>query len=778
MSAPTLPRMSYEPWRAIAFYLVLAFAFGALIFRLFGYQIVEFATWKAQAEENRTRTLSVQPSRGIIYDRRGFILARNVASYNIVITPAALPDDAADIQEIYRQLSELTGIPVNSGTVDDAKNISECVAGPGINQWVQLGDSLAPYSPVRIDCSVTEEMARMVREKAVDWPGVSIEIEPIREYPTGSLTANVIGFLGPIPAVFEEAYRAAGFLPNRDKAGYSGVEAYFDRELVGTPGRRVTEVDVAGQVLRNLEPPIPAIAGNNLVLTIDTRLQKAAEATLVGEITEWNDFYGSIRISSGALIALNPKTGEVLAMASYPTYENNRMARFIPAYYYQQLSQDPRKPLLNHAISSEYPPGSVFKLSAALGALNEKIITPSTIIDTPGRLLVTEEFAPNSPTGFSIERPFVDHNFEANPAGFGQLDFVRCIAYSSNVCFYKLGGGWQTEIREGLAIDRLGEYARALGYDEPSGIELLGETDGLIPTRQWKRINQGENWSTGDTYIATVGQGYVLATPLQVLMSASTIANDGKLMQPTIVRELTDSNGKVLTVWRDGDGNFYHPCNVANADGEPGSGWCDSNYNFTNQTVYRLCDGENAAGETVRGWCGEDDQKNPLFNPGAWQISPNLGHLKWDLTADKRIEEYQCEGGFCTLDENGNIKSVESSVIQKVQEGMRLAVTDPIGTLNEVFGDMPIAVAGKTGTAEYCDDVARANDRCDFGLWPTHSWTVAYAPYDDPEIAIVAFAYNGGEGASVAAPMVRYLMDAYFCLKSVDLNPSPSNGCE
>lgn len=768
--------MAYEPWRALAFYLVLAVAFGALVLRLFGYQILEFSLWNEQAEENRTRTISVQPSRGIIYDRRGFILARNVGSYNIVITPAGLPDDQADIQEIYRQLSDLTGIPVNSGTVEDAKNISECVEGPGINQWVQLGDSLAPYSPVRIDCNVTEEMALMVREKSVDWPGVDVEIQPIRDYPTGVLTSSVIGFLGPIPAAFEQAYRNAGFLPNRDKTGYSGVEAYFDRELMGTPGRRVVEVDVAGQILRNLEPPIAPVAGNNLVLTIDTRLQKAAETALAGEIDSWNRYYGEVRISSGAIIAMNPKTGEVLAMSSYPTYENNRMARFIPAYYYQQLAQDPRKPLLNHAISSEYPPGSVFKLVTAVGALNERIVTPSTVVETPGQLIVTEEFAPNSPTGFSIERRFVDHIYDVNPAGFGRLDFLHCIALSSNVCFYKLGGGWRNEIPEGLAVDRLVEYARAVGYDEPSGIELLGEADGLIPTRQWKRINQGENWSTGDTYIATVGQGYVLSTPLQVLMAAATIANDGVLMQPTIVREVTDINGKLLPLWRDKEGNFYHPCTTTDDAGQPASGWCDSNYNFTNQTIYRFCDGAYADGTTGPGWCGKDDQGNNVFQEGAWQISPNQGHVKWDLTAEQKIRGFLCEGGFC--DETEEMKLIPSNVFQSVQEGMRLAVTDERGTLNEVFGDMPVAVAGKTGTAEYCDDVARANDRCDFGLWPTHSWTVAYAPYDDPEIAIVAFAYNGGEGASVAGPMVRILMDAYFCLKSVDLNPSPSNGCE
>jgi penicillin-binding protein 2 len=779
MSASNLPRMHYEPWRAVLFYVGLAVGFSWLIFRLFGLQVLEFNTWKARADENRTRTLSVPPLRGIIYDRHGYILARNVASYNIVVTPAGLPDDPADIQEIYRQLSVLTGIPVNNGTVEDAKKVSICVPGPGITQWVALGDSLAPYSPVRIDCNVSEDMARTVREKSVDWPGIGIEIEPVRDYPTGSLTSDLVGFLGPIPATLEQIYRDRGFLPNRDKVGYSGVEAYFDHELAGVPGKRVAEVDVAGQVLRNLEPPIISTAGDNLTLTIDTRLQKAAETALIGDINNWNRQYlGKLYISSGAVIAMNPKTGEVLAMVSYPSFENNRMARIIPAYYYNQLFQDPRKPLLNHAVSDEYPPGSVFKLSTALGVLNEGIVTPTTVVQTPGELTLTETFSPND-KGF--QRRFVDwiNHDRTNPEGFGQLDFLHCIAYSSDVCFYKLGGGFKDEIREGLDIERMREYAHAIGYDEKSGIELLGEAKGLIPTPKWKRINQGENWSTGDTYIATIGQGYVLSTPLQVLMSAATIANDGKLMQPTLVRELKDGSGKVITLWRDTDGDFYHPCNVKDAAGKDVSGWCDSDYNITDNIVYSICNQQDTAtGDQVSGWCGVDDQQKPVFKPGAWQVSPfQGGHMKWDLTVDKMIEDFQCEASYCT--DMDTKKTVKLSALQKVQEGMRLAVTsNPIGTLNKQFGNMPIAVAGKTGTAEYCDDVARANHRCDFGLWPAHAWTVAYAPYDDPEIVIVAFAYNGNEGSTVAAPIVRKVMDAYFCLKSLDLNPNTLTGCE
>jgi penicillin-binding protein 2 len=760
--------MKIEPWRVFTFYAVLLLGFSVLMAQLFNLQVLQYQTRLAQADENRTRAISVPPTRGIIYDRNGYILARNVASYNIIITPANLPNDSADIQQVYRELSALTGVPVNSGTLEDAKLVSACVPGPGIAQLVELQDSLAPYSPAKIQCNISEETARIVREKAMDWPGVSVEIEPIREYPTGYLTSDVIGFLGPIPARDEALYVKQGFLPNRDKVGYSGVEAYFQDILQGKPGSRVVERDVAGQELRNLEPPIPPESGNNLITTIDTRLQKAADSALMGEIKYWNSYFGRIRITTGAVIAMNPKTGEILAMVSYPTYENNRMARFIPSYYYNQLVQDPAKPLLNHAVSDQFPPGSVFKLSTATGALNEGVVSLDQIIEAPGQLVLTESFSPNDP---GRERPFVDWN----EAGFGTIDFLHCIAYSSNVCFYKLGGGYKNEIKQGLGIERLREYARALGYDQKSNIELLGEAKGLIPSPQWKRINRGENWSTGDTYIASVGQGYVLSTPLQVLMSAATIADDGKHVQPTLVREITDSTGKPLTIWRDKDGNLYHQCSAKNKDGKLVSGWCDTGFEISNQILFNICQGINDLEESVSGWCGTDDKGEALFREGAWQLSPFVGHNQWDITTDPIINDFQCDGAYCTP--TGLKKTVRTDVVKKIQEGMRLAVTsDPTGTLNAVFSGrteeftkpFEIPVAGKTGTAEYCDNVAQAQNRCQFGSWPTHSWTVAYGPYDDPEIVVVAFCYNGGEGASVAAPIVRRVLEAYFELKGID----------
>ncbi|RJP55187.1 MAG: hypothetical protein C4557_01870 [Anaerolineaceae bacterium] len=710
----------FEAWRLSVIYIAVALALITLLFRLVNLQVFEGSDWTAQAVDNYTNEVSVPAARGIIYDRNGYILARNMASYNIIVTPANLPVDESDIQRIYRELSRLIDVPVGGPVTDEsleeAKLFGPCVEGPGIAQMVALQDTLAPYSPVKVKCNVSEEIARIVEEKSVDWAGVSVEVEPIRDYPTGSLTAHVVGFLGPIPASQEEELRAQGFVPNRDKIGYSGVEASLQEILAGRNGLRVVQVDVAGQELRNLEPPISPVPGYNVYLTIDTRLQAAAEATLLEEINFWNTYFGTVRISSGVIIAMNPKTGEILAMVSYPNYENNRFARFIPAYYYEQLSQDSRKPLLNNAISAEYPPGSVFKLSTATGAFNEGVVDLGDIVNAPGQLLLCERFNPNDICTERNTRPFVDHIFEQRPEGFGPISFLQCIAFSSNVCFYKLGGGYEDEIPQGLGIERLRQYARALGYDETSGIQLLGEQDGLIPDPQWKRINTGENWSTGDTYIASVGQGYVLSTPLQVLMSGSVIANNGKLMQPTIVRNVTDGDGNVVPIW-------FNP---------------------------------------------EEFTATEFETPGSYQISPFTPNLKWDVTVTPLIQGYSCDGPYCTLTDD--LKIIEPETIQAVREGTRLAVTaNQFGTLNDIFGQFPIAVAGKTGTAEYCDDVARAANRCQFGAWPTHSWTVAYAPYEDPEIIVVAFAYNGGEGASVAGPMVERVIRSYFEIKAVDI---------
>ncbi|RPI31088.1 MAG: hypothetical protein EHM70_12350, partial [Chloroflexota bacterium] len=336
--------------RIISFIVVLIVVFIIYVIRLISLQIVEGADWAAQADDNRTQYINLPAPRGIIYDRNGFVLARNIASYNIVITPVELPDDLGEQQEVFRKLSPLIDLPVSRGELSDATPYVECISEQGIIQIVEYGQTNHPYSPVKVKCDVDPQMAMVVQERAIDMPGVGVEVVPIRDYPTGSLTSAVVGYLGPISERNEAFYTDLGFQANRDKVGYAGVEVAFQDLLGGKNGRRVVERDIGGQVIRDLEAPQLAQPGLNLRLTIDTRLQSAAEAILADEINSWNKYFGEERMTSGVVIAINPQTGEILAMISYPAYENNRMARFIPAYYYNQLASDPRTPLLNHAV--------------------------------------------------------------------------------------------------------------------------------------------------------------------------------------------------------------------------------------------------------------------------------------------------------------------------------------------------------------------------------------------------------------------------------------------
>src|SRR6266540_4548185 len=241
MNSQTVSKYEVPLWRVLFIYGLIIGVVGVMIYRLFALQVVGPQTWAAQSVDNYQQTISEPAPRGIIYDRNGSILARNVASYNVVITPAALPDDPADIQRLYREVSALTGVPVGGpvtdATLDAAKLFSPCVPGPSIADMVALGDSLAPYTAVKISCNISEELARVIREKSVDWPGVTMEIEPIRDYPTGSLTAAVVGFLGPISAALEDAYKSRGFIANRDKVGYAGVETSLDDILLGQNGK-------------------------------------------------------------------------------------------------------------------------------------------------------------------------------------------------------------------------------------------------------------------------------------------------------------------------------------------------------------------------------------------------------------------------------------------------------------------------------------------------------------------------------------------------------------
>jgi penicillin-binding protein 2 len=686
-SFPQNENKKFEPWRYLVLYILIGVVFGYYLLRLFDIQILQGPDFIAQADENRTKVIYDPAIRGTIYDRNGVVLARNVPSYNVVVIPGYLPDDDGDVQNIFRELSELIDLPVTAGDTDEetVRNFTPCYTDIGISEMVYIATTNWPYEATPLKCNVSDEVAMTVMEKREEWPGIDVEIEPVRQYPTGNLTSELIGFLGPIPAGLEDYYVEQGFVANRDKIGYAGVEQSMNDVLAGTNGVRTVEVDVVGEEIRNLLEPIDPVPGSDIYLTIDARLQAVAREALITQMDELNFYKGFMAVNSGVVIALDPQTGEVLAMVSYPNIENNRMERLIPGYYYQQLAADPQRPLFNQAISSELPPGSVYKMAPALGILNEGVVTPEYEINDPGLITIQEKYYENDP---GIPRKYVCWKED----GHGMVNFMWGVAYSCDVYWYKVGGGYQDEVPgNGLNIWRMGEYARAIGYGTVSGIELPGETDGLVPDPTWKRITQGENWSTGDTYIATMGQGYVLATPLQVVNSIATISNGGRLMEVTLIDKITEPDGTLI------------------------------------------------------------EENEPV--------------VRWDITTDPVINVYEDN------QTTGEMKTIEPWVVQLANEAMRLVVTD--GTADDQFAGDPYNSGGKTGTAEYCDDVAQEKGICKPEAWPAHAWYVGFAPWDNPEIAVVAFVYNGDEGSTVSAPIVRKVIDAYFEMKAADTATTP-----
>ncbi len=677
-------------------YAVMAFILVFFVGRLFMLQILEGAYYQDLADKNRFITVRIPAPRGVIYDRNGFQLALNVPSFNVMITPAFLPDSEAEIEAIYRRISELTGVPVDQ----EGEVAAPCLSTQGIRQLVLIGETNRPYDAWHIACDVDENIARILREEQVDLPGVSVEAVANREYSTGDLTAAIIGYLGRIPESLEEYYEDLGFVIDRDKIGYDGIEYWYQDLLAGQNGEKEVEVDVAGQQLREVGIVTQPVPGNSLRLTIDTRLQAAAETALINRMEFINRYAGEERTPIGVVIAMNPQTGEILAMVSWPTFENNLLTN-IPQVYYFELEADERgKPLINHAIAGEWPPGSTFKMVTAVGALNEGVITPDRRLFDPGKITIYNRYFPKDQ---GKAKDFVCHV----PEGHGWVDFVHGIAYSCNVYFYKIGGGYPGEVDQGLGIEGINLYAPSLGYGAPMGIDLPGEEDGLIPSPYWKRINLGENWSDGDTYNTVTGQGFVLATPLQVMTSIATLANDGKVMWPHLVQEVLDGEGNVI--------ERYEPC-----------------------VLWDITDGILTPLESIGASCPTlPDEIREIIQTSRQEIG----------TPDVLVEPW---------------------VIEQVQEGLHLVTQD--GGTAYGYGDLEtISSAGKTGTGEFCDEVAQEQGLCIPGQWLTHAWYVAYAPFENPEIVVAAFVYNGGEGAVTSGPIVRQVLEAYFSLKAIDV---------
>ena len=653
------------PWRTGILYGMMAVSIIAFSGQLLRLQVLEYEELSALAVENRQARINAPAQRGVIYDRNGIILAHNIPSYDVVITPAELPEDDLRLQEIYQRIATITGAPINTPPLDagnaSSNRMGEDGPPPGITEVVFLQESIAPYESVVVAPDVDRKVALTLSEELRNLPGVGIQITPMRDYPTGSLTAHLVGYMGPITEAVKDFYTERGFDASSDKIGYSGVEAYMQDTLAGQNGFKLIEQDVAGLELRVIGQVTNPTPGRSIMLTIDTQLQAITEAALRQRMKIENQSRDGQPVTNGVAIAMNPQTGEILSMVSLPNYDNQQFARYIPVDYYTELVNHPHKPLLNQAISGEHPPGSVYKLVVASGALQEDIVTPEQFVDDPGEIEIVNRYFPNDP---GKTRKVVCWKRD----GHGPVDFMTGIAQSCDVYFYALGGGYEDGgVTNGLGIEKIYQYSEWLGYNQTTGIELPGELSGLIPNSDWKRINIGENWSTGDTYITSIGQGYVLSTPLQVLNSFTPfINNDGALMKPTIIRNILDGEGNIVE-------------------------------EFQPQIIHQI--------------------------------------------------------------------PVKRSIIEKISIALRKVMVDGTGEkLQEING---VTIAGKTGTAEYCDNIAQLAGRCKFGAWPAHAWFVGYGPYENPEIAVVAFVYSGEEGATVAGPIVMEIIDAYFELKSL-----------
>jgi len=740
----------FQGWRLTFFQGMIFAVFVLFGVRMYQLQVLDQEDAQAAVNENRLSELPISAPRGVIRDRYDVALAVNVPAYNVTVIPAVLPTNDEEVLRIFNRLSALTGVPPTRAiAIASSQNVRS------IEEIVLEGQGIRPYTPVVIAQDVGQRVAMQILEEAYVLPGVAIESASVREYPTGELTAQIVGYMGRIPAEQELELLELGYNPAYDRIGYAGLESYLETMLAGERGRIVREVDVAGQPIGDPLVNIAPQSGISLRLTVDTQLQQAAETALRNRIAALNAGRGQIVSETGVVMAMNPQTGEILAMVSYPSYDNSRFARTIDVEYYLDVAADPLTPLVNHTTQSLYPPGSVWKLITALGVLQEDVIDPRTFLNDPGDLLLPNRYAPN-------DRAAAQRFVCWLRTGHGNLDMIGAIAQSCDVYFYQVGGG-NPEYSEAILRDGglgpydLFRYGTALGIGSQLGIELPFENAGRMPDPDWKRRLWGENWSTGDTYNAAFGQGYINITPLQLINSVAAIANGGTLFQPTIIHDTYNADGEVVDSF---EPQVLRTVNIDNlAPDEPVT------LLLVEDMIMR---GENSLSCTCE---PNSEFYNPMrCNPAAYTARVNVAQEELDTEWRDYIvhlpENYDFSDSFCApirFDTRYRPPFVTSENISIVQQGMRFTITNGTGQ----SANLPyVMVAGKTGTAEYCDEIARPLGLCRPGNWPSHAWFTAYAPYDNPEVLIIGFVYNGGEGSAVALPIVVETMEAYFRLRN------------
>ncbi|HUQ77702.1 MAG TPA: penicillin-binding protein 2 [Patescibacteria group bacterium] len=603
--------------RFLIFGLAAILAIGGLTTRLFYLQVVSGGQFAELGQGIRTVLQAIPSSRGLIYDRTGLELVKNVPTFVVKVRPVDLPEERRD--EVVDRLAALLGMNVAdiNGAID---------GNPG-----------SRFDLVRVAADVPDATARLLSEAGDALPGVEVVIEARRQYPDGPLVSQLLGYTAPVAPEQLDSLKRQGYLPD-DLLGKTGLEAYYEAELRGIYGSETVERDATGRKVQVLETVRQAEAGNSLQLTIDVKEQQFAQKAL-----QWG--MRAAGLKRGVVIAMNPQTGEILAMVSLPTYDNNDFARGISNTSYAKLLADPNKPLVNHAVQAHYPPGSTYKLVTGTGAIGDGKVSARTRV-------LTRPFLTLGSTRF----------WEWNRRGWGPCDVMCGFGHSSDTYFFQLAGK--------LGIDRLAYWARQYGFGARTGVDLPGEVAGIVPDNAWKQALRGEPIFAGETYQAGIGQGYDVVTPVQLINAYAALANGGRLLQPQVVRQVMAPDGSVIRP-------------------------------FAPKEIRRL--------------------------------------------------------------------DVSRSVLKSMREAAR-NVVNIRHTYNLV--DLPIVVAGKSGTAEF-----GLRDRK--GRLPFHSWFVAFVPKnpartsadpsgmravgrEDANLVVLAFAYDSRTKGNAATEIVKYYLQLHF----------------
>lgn len=583
-------------------------AFLVVLISLWYLQVIRGSDFRQMSTNNCIRIRENPAARGMILDRKGRLLALNRPSFEVYL----VPEDLKENPEVLARVGQMLNM-----------NLEE------IQGKLETQKKRIPFRPVKIKSDIEwNELAR-IETNRVHLPGIYVDVRPRRTYPHGPLASHLIGYLGEVDE--SELRQSRGALYRLGAMiGKYGVEYQWETYLKGVDGGRQIEVDALGREIKHLQSVEP-FPGNNLTLTIDFDLQKVAEE--------------AFQEKTGALIAMDPKTGRILAMVSKPSFDPDVFARNISPEEWKSLVENPFSPLQNKGIQGQYPPGSVFKIITAIAGLETGAITPQTQMTCRGIY------------------PYGNREFRCwREEGHGTISLHRAIVESCDIYFYQVG------LKVG--VDAIAHYAEEFGLGAPTGIALPHEKPGIVPSTSWKKRRLGSPWYSGETLSLAVGQGYINATPLQLLMLISAIANGGRLYLPQVVEKVEDVYGNLLKEW-------------------------------------------------------------PV----------------WEM---KRVD-------------------VSEKTIQIIQQALMGAVNEPHGTgwacvLKEA------KVAGKTGTAQVIK-MAQDFRKGDMDRMPLklrdHAWFVAYAPFEDPAIAVVVLVEHGGYGGAAAAPIAKKVIEKYLALEQV-----------